>query len=382
MRHRDNRTPCIVEECSICCEEFEGAPARLGAATGRPAAPAILILPPCNYMAHATCSACLARIATQWHNHPIGPGSSHITCPHEGCNSTYETEEFAGILDADDMNALRSRAARFGDRGQFVACPVCAAVVDVPFERMHNQQQGAITFESEACDITFCYCCHSALGPSRMPLACGVCLEDVPTSSSLNRYFVREGKTLTDSLYPHMRNYELGADLCARQIAAMCADELVEACAGCGTKMHRSSECAELSHCGIHRCWHCGMSGFEHEDQLIDHYTSSKCPLYETSPFWERLGLRSLCTLACQNDRHDCRLAAHAGVRAKQTTVRRVFHVRSALFSLDHALRSRVMGALARDARPEVHMITAYAMCRDIDLSAAIGGGGERGGAQ
>ena len=193
--------------------------------------------------------------------------------------------------------------------------------------------------------------------------------------SSLNRFFVRPHKTLTDGLYPHMRNYELSVRTCVDQLVQICTDEeLSSTCAGCGVRMHKSSECNELSHCGIHRCYHCGMSGFEHESQLIDHYDSEHggCPLYDHSSYWKSMGLCTLCDASCQHDHGDCTRPDHAQRRRAQTTIRRLAHVRAALGSLHGTLRNRVLDALHELGNDEVRMIVAHATCFDPGLRAHV----------
>ena len=350
--------------CSLCCEDdFGGAEpiARLGDAVAGETA---LVMPPCGEPSHAVCTDCLATFATSWHNHPIGPGSSYVVCPHDGCTATYETEHFRNVLTADDMSRLRARARRFGEN-VIVSCPSCGEVVPLARGALQDREEGLIVFTCPACVWKWCYTCFASLGPaddaSSQDVVCTDCLNGVPGPGSLNRYFTRPGKALEDGLPPHMRGFELSVPLCVQQIVRMCTDpDLPEPCAGCGTMMHRASECNELSHCGIHRCFHCGMSGFTHESQLLDHYVNGGCPLYPDSPFWQSLGLPSLCDSSCQNDHHDCTRADHAERRKAQTMIRRIYHVRAALNSLHEPLRMHVMRALRGVPNTEVRETVAF----------------------
>ena len=335
------------KECSICCAEFtKDRVVPMSQATDG----TYLIKPPCHPQ-HAACGECHRRLATQWHNHPIGPGSDSYTCPHDGCSATYPTADFKGLLSDEDMKRLQARENRFKNREVIVSCPRCGSIVPVPQDRLRDSEPGTVVFQ--CCTLHWCFHCFSPVGRSNgdltSPSVCIPCIRGQVTWTNINRFFIRPQSCLDEGMLPPlMRNYELSLELVLKQIIDMCESDVVDdPCAGCGTKMHRSSECNELSHCGIHRCAHCGMSGFEWETHLIDHFHGEgRCPLYPSSDFWHRMGLPSLCDHKCQNDSQDCKLPEHRDRIEAQTDVRRLQHIQSAMNSLPKELKDQVVEAM------------------------------------
>jgi len=347
--------------CGICCAEATKTDKAVSLAS---ATRSNFIVPPCKNTAHTMCGACMFRIVTNYHNHPIGVNSPHITCPFE-CSTHYSTNDFTKLLGKEEMTKLAARAVMYKNKGMVEVEAPNGSKIKVNALTLKDHQVGVciLAYPGPPDDDEakhFCYDCfedeHIMFIDHDDTLACEACLSNgntVGRARGINQYFYRPDKKCEDGQPTLMRNSELTPELVVDQLVEMGrGDSLPSKCFNCLYPLHKSAACNELSHCGIKRCYVCGMSGSEHNTFLCDHWSASGnygCPRWDTDRFWDHLGIKLECHEGdCFSDSHDCTEPSHAMAVQQMVHVRRLRHIRAALVSLPRCTYTKVMMILAK----------------------------------
>ena len=218
---------------------------------------------------------------------------------------------------------------------------------NVPMERL-KQPEGQVAVTCDRCGYIYCYHClaqRETTNARAWPCKCAECV--VPMAGQINRWFVRpecmvdkEGRQA-----PLMRNYELTSALCYDQLNEMSqGDTLSVKCSCCRTPMHKSTACNELTHCGLRKCFVCGLSSLEGEKNLIDHYGHDRCPLYDADG-WRHMtrGMPRCVEGECHDEHRDCTCPEHAAYRATVVYGRRCHMLVAALRTLPPGLLHQVV---------------------------------------
>lgn len=364
----------LTVECAVCFDEFYPWERRHLAELESRSARAYTTAS-CR---HPVCASCLGTIATQWHAHSIGPGSSSVRCPCEGCTEGFRTEDFAGLLDPADYGRLRRRAQQFPAR-IWIRCPFCATDLLFPRALARNVQEGALLVQCPACVDRgpFCYHCmdgRDVVWDAEGARMCAACVDGTRKDGQFNHFFRHPDKRFGDGRLSLPRNYELRPDDVVARLRRLVdtSAELELRCACCATRLHRTVGCNELSHCGMSICNMCGYSSNESDTLgLLDHFEGPghTCPRYSDGAYWASQfphpPTMAVCSSACCSATRDCANPDHRTYRARCDLVRRRIFVRSALASLPPSLTRRVrarLDALVADGDALARLVTR---CRD-----------------
>ena len=322
--------------------------------------------PPCGVNEHKICGECLGRHACNWNCHCVSASTPFVSCPHEGCDGQYTLKTIKPFISEKNMTTLVEKINHF-QRRQTVsfACPRCHEISSVNSEFVKDRPVGtlAVKCQNQNCGMEVCYHCLDAvpIGSASKsqsltgimhPLVCTHCANShefsPPRAGQYNRFVPKANSV---SIIP--RNYELTIEDCIKQLTAICTNKtMVTMCRVCNTPIHRSSACAEITHCGIRQCTICGMSGLEFESHLLDHWQSTglmnTCPRWMTDDFWHmvlpRIPSSERCVEGiCHSDSHDCSCKKHENFRNQVVEVRRIRHFRGLLRSLPGQLQTLVI---------------------------------------
>jgi len=334
-----------LQQCTICCDDFTDADKD--------------VVPPCGDPTHRVCHSCLARYATNWTCHCVSANQPYVSCPHEGCDAMYDFDVINGLISEADQQRLKELIARF-ERLQMVhyQCPKCHERVAVPSDVVRDRCPGTTAVRCSKCQQESCYHCLADLPPgsvaqmrrSAVPQhLCGVCATShAPLPGEFNRYV---GKQTLNSPIP--RNYELTKDDVMRELEYIVEDPaLATKCRGCNAAMCRTTQCMELTHCGIRRCTCCGMSGLMFENHLIDHWGRDgrfgTCPRWMSDSYWHMVThARTRCVEGvCHSDTHDCTVKEHEPYREQVLGARRLRHFHRVLGSLPVPLQQQVFASI------------------------------------
>ena len=345
LLHR-RRSQQPQQQCTICCDDFTDADKD--------------VVPPCGDPTHRVCHSCLARYATNWTCHCVSANQPYVSCPHEGCDAMYDPDVINGLISEADQQRLKELIARF-ERLQMVhyQCPKCHERVAVPSDVVRDRCPGTTAVRCSKCQQESCYHCLADLPlgsvaqmqSSTVPQhLCGVCATShAPLPGEFNRYV---GKQTLNSPIP--RNYELTKDDVLRELEYIVEDPaLATKCRGCNAAMCRTTQCMELTHCGIRRCTCCGMSGLMFENHLIDHWGRDgrfgTCPRWMSDSYWHMVThARTRCVEGvCHSDTHDCTVKEHEPYREQVLGARRLRHFHRVLGSLPVPLQKQVFASIA-----------------------------------
>lgn len=345
IQHLLRRSSQQGQQCTICCDDFTDADKH--------------VAPPCGDPTHRVCHSCLARYATNWTCHCVSANQPYVSCPHEGCDAMYDPAVVDGLISEADQRRLKERIARF-ERLQTVhyQCPKCHERVATPSNVVRDRCPGTTAVRCSKCQQESCYHCLADLPPgsvaqmqnATIPLhLCGVCITPhAPLPGEFNRYV---GKQTLNSPIP--RNYELTKADVVRELVHIVEDPaLATKCRGCDAAMCRTTQCMELTHCGVRRCTCCGMSGLMFENHLIDHWGRDgrfgTCPRWMSDSYWHMVThARTRCVEgACHSDTHDCTAKEHEPYREQVLGARRLRHFHRVLGSLPVPLQKQVFASI------------------------------------
>jgi hypothetical protein len=331
----DMNLPSMIDEetskeCTICYAEFtDNDP-----------------MAPCGHKEHRICSQCLARHSTNWTNHCVSANTPYVTCPHEGCTGSYSLRTVSTYVSANDFHKLSDKIQHFLQRQSAkVACPSCSQIQTLPSEAITDISPGQRNVHCTHCNHQFCYHCLRSTSANQVCMYCCNSIPSMASAGEYNRFVPKKGCV---ALIP--RNYELTVGDCMQQLHFLATDPtLMNKCRACDVGIHRSSACAEISHCGLKQCTICGMTGLEFENHLIDHWADhglgGTCPRWFSDPFWNQV-LHSQCRCKeghCHDDTHDCHVPEHEAYRNEVVEVRRLRHIKMLLRSLPTELRNLVI---------------------------------------
>ena len=340
--------------CSICLDDHFHTRVPLAEASPRDC-----VAPACRDGSHAVCASCWRRIVTNFHRHPLGPGQRAITCPHDGCDAEYPLEEFAAVLTATEMRALRKFAQQWTSVVT-VACPTCGLGETLDHTWLRNAEEGTVIVHPKCGHEAFCFHCLERPG-SPSDSTCTLCLSGYssvcPTNGAINRFYRVPRKSMADGQRCYARNCDVDVEGCVDQMQRIVDGVFLPAsCANCATPMHKTSACNELTHCGLKVCYHCGYTGLPWESSLFDHWDSEGrlgCPRFDNDRFWAEMQCASLCSgTLCGGDAHDCTDPAHRAVIVQQHYVRKLSHLRGLFYSLPPRTADRVKRAVAEKTSP------------------------------
>ena len=208
---------------------------------------------------------------------------------------------------------------------------------------LRDAEEGSLVVECTRCSHKFCYHC---LSEAREPIEEGRVCDCVdlapPVAGQINRWFVKPDRKPEEPV--HFRNYELTPQFCIDQLVKFLFPGGIDSsvavhCACCATPMHKSGACNEMTHCGLRKCYVCGLSSFEGQSNLIDHYHGhDRCPLWDSG--WQGIthGMPRCVHGECHDDSRDCACPEHAAYRATVTHARRQRMLAAALKSMPSSL--------------------------------------------
>jgi len=361
----------IPTECTICCGLLTDG-----------------LKPPCGNTAHVVCGSCLNRHATNWSCHCVSPHTPFVSCLHEGCDERYSLEIIAQYISDRDLTKLKHLIDHYTERQRVAfACPTCHEVTRVDSRLVKDRAPGtlAVACFANGCGMEFCWHCLDPLpigSANRNGMIfhaiCNNCEArthcSIPARNGEFNRFVP--KTETVAIVP--RNYELTVQDCIGRLRWIATTpQLDNHCRACMIRMHRSTACAELTHCGLRVCTVCGMSGLEFESNLIDHWGShgrmGQCPRWTTDRFWRekiQCPRRDRCEEGrCHDDDKDCTVSTHENYRTQLVEVRRLRHFKCLLQSLPPPLQRMVIEEIVQDDdsnRPMVELFTKIRLARDF----------------
>jgi hypothetical protein len=360
-------------ECTICCGDLTPG-----------------LAPPCRNPHHAICGGCLKRHATNWSCHCVSASTPFVSCPHEGCEEAYPLATVAEhVANPRDMEKLEARIAHYVERQTVkFACPACHHVNRVPGALVKDRPPGslAVRCQAQGCGLEFCWHCldHVAVGSANqqgfvLRSICAQCEARTahaipPRNGEFNRFVPKQEGAV--GIIP--RNYELTVQDCVAQLNWISTSkQLATRCRACSTPMHRTSACAELTHCGLRQCTVCGMAGLEFESNLIDHWAGhgrlGQCPRWTTDRFWKQtVRCEHRCKegpCGCHDDNRDCTVKAHDNYKAQVLEVRRLRHFKCLMQSLPAELQRLVVEEILRGGaqhRPMADLLTKIRLAHDF----------------
>lgn len=324
-----------------------------------------LFLGPCNR--HIFCVSCLARVLTDYENHPINDQHPLVTClsPFETCQNDddnpyyFSHHQVAKILDNTAFNQYMDRADRFAFPGfQMIKCAVCQSGILVEAESIQTARRGELII---ACDQTrfcarrVCYYCEKSVGLSN---ECQRCLQssEHEDPDAFNHYFykIQSGDSYEKSDFFY-RNGELTVPLIVERLVDLCKyDEPPVKCFGCNVLMKKTEACNTLEHCEFEICYACGRCSFRNAS-LGDHWSEhghSGCPRFDIAPYWnESARCEYVCPFfACtSHSRGDCKIESHQPGIKKYHDTRKQAMVYHALKSLLPETREQVFNFLKQN---------------------------------
>lgn len=345
-------------ECSICMEEHVCVvsprllPENLDNAC---------FLWPCKSIPHATCYQCCRKMLLNFQNHAMNPQTGGVSCVNNECHlvEQYRLEELYPIMNEEDIRRLEEFTNKFEARGlTSFRHAGCGKLVYVDIQKM--KEQGTVLCYCQHCDTQLCYLCQNEQTEQDLDDgSCSICGgEDAPhLLGAHNRYFYRPGKTKYQAMEGLMRNFELNAE----EVVIPQLEEIIQQeepcirCVGCGTQMHRSESCCELTHCNRKSCWFCGFKASALDTHLYHYSEDSDCYQFITShPMLKHL---YLCSSACHSHCSPCTDETHrTGIRALHD-VRKKQMVNKALESLPPMLLRKTLVLLSERNSPILRYI-------------------------
>ncbi len=384
--HPAERRVCSLADLPACCD---AQPARLP--------DDILLANPCRNATHLVCVRCVRHVLLDRARPPIDAQHAVVHCisvaahaTGRRCEAAYETRWFTRwVLDsAVHVRYLDALAQRHRFPGfEVLRCPLrvirsgvcvgrCGAECLVPLEQVRAAEQtsGAPPVvvrctQTRMCNGAFCYRCKMRVRPGASVCTSCAVGDEHTRPDAYNRYVRRATACVAYAADPHahlLRNAQLDADSVYAQLCVLLDTARLERgrlaieCTRCGARLHKSTQCNALRHCGVEHCYVCGRvtaHGAHLEPSHWDASGARGCPRYDSNAYWRAGAVPFLCTEQhCYDDARECTLAPHqAGIDAMHAE-RRIRHVRALVRSLPAALRAQVLARLPslRDAYPSV----------------------------
>jgi hypothetical protein len=198
-----------------------------------------------------------------------------------------------------------------------------------------------------------------------MATLCPVCsmVNERHIPEAFNHYFYNPAMLTSGSFsmrepYSHMiRNKDVTVDIAVHQIEEILAmKKLTPLCPRCGVALYKTSQCNELSHCGVKKCNVCGRTTpvGGHLTNHWDNKGTSGCPQWDTAPYWKTIQPRFQCILGvCYKDDMDCTKPSHqAGIYAMHQE-RKLWHLFKMVGSLTDEKRTQVLEALKANTKED-----------------------------
>jgi len=250
----------------------------------------------CGDASHGVCVACVrAMVSARPGVRPgcvatNGPAGSYA----DGCppSTRFRDRDLAVMIDRTEMEVIHA-AERVSAR-----CGRCGTpgVLDVRANLVRCAEGTA-----SACGEATCFTCGAVTGG-----APHMCRDD--RGAWNHHYPARRGDGA-----PFLRNFEVTADVIARAVADVQADDRCRvACTTCGVMLEKTTDCNSLGHCGTEHCYACGFAALPGSSIPANHWEA--CLRYDTDERWQtEHGVREyLCVGGrCHDDARDCEHDAH-----------------------------------------------------------------------
>ena len=316
---KDDPPPKPVE-CTICYEEFVDT-----------------VDMPCD---HHICKCCWRRMLLNFYSHQVTKVLPYIHCPHETCRKRIRSSKLKSFFSKEEYAQLRAHIRKMREPDLLTArCShsECRDVCSGPTHSFRNHS--IIHLKCRACYKETCYFCEH-------PKEQCICFR-------LPAMLVINSPGYISRMYRNRpRNRELTVDDCVNEIAAMLNYQdqpMVMKCPVCKAHISKSTECNEMSHCGVKWCYLCGVMTLPNETFLCDHFGDENCPRYESRSYWQHLGATNyICEEgACYSEFHECRETSHQAGILQKHIIHRMLWLRSYIRFTPRSLRRDVLNTLA-----------------------------------
>ena len=317
---RDYVPPPKLVECGICYDEFVDT-----------------LDMPCD---HHICKTCWRRMLLNFYSHQVTKVIPYVHCPHESCRKRIRCSKFKSFFNKNEYAQLRTHIRKMREPDLLTArCShaTCRDVCSGPTDNFRNHAM--IYLKCRACFQETCYFCEHE--------------RDQCICFRLPAMLVNNSPGYISRMYRNRpRNRELTVDDCVKEIAEMLNHQdqpMVMKCPVCKAHITKSTECNEMSHCGVKWCYLCGLMTLPNETFLCDHFGDDVCPRYEYRQYWQELGATNYkCEEgACYSEYHDCTEPSHQSGRLQKHVIHRMMWLRNYIRFTPRSLRQEVLNTLA-----------------------------------
>jgi hypothetical protein len=299
---------------------------------------------------HMVCGGCLAQVSRTSHwdpTHCISMAAERCAA-HPDAAMVRTIEKLAGVFVS---NADKRQRERLALTCTLPRLQTTSASDDAPKCRGRLALDDTQTaYCCSRCRRVSCLQCKSELlSPDRGCMVCYVSARGTRLSvpSALFPFITRqpaerarlvEQEAVPEAIAHLYRNSELTAALIAETTYDIIAsDFLYVRCAVCNVPIEKSQDCNEISHCGVTRCYFCGITttkgasgiGGDHWTPHDDPLCRSRCPRFDSSAYIRKAIPTYLCADGvCHDLDKDCHDPRHATGIVEYNRLRKLFHLR------------------------------------------------------
>lgn len=291
---------------------------------------------PCDK--HYICKECLRKIVLNFENNPINDNSAFVYCSYynTGCYNTdtflpyyYSHNDIKKILSEEEFTLYINYASRYEYPGyEQIICPnlSCKNKIYIHEEEINdcNYYNTILTCYS-GCETSFCYYCREELSLTEKHCEDCYTYGHRENPNCLNYYIVKpteSGNIISESDYLYKQK-EITKEIALNYIVEIMTsnyDHIVSIeCPICSNKFYKSEQCSSLKHCGVERCYSCGIMQKRYKKNgLGDHWSSigkDGCPRFDSCTYWNSIAYCDFnCTEGiCYNHDTigDCKIPEH-----------------------------------------------------------------------
>lgn len=288
---------------------------------------------------HKVCKNCWRTMLLNFYSHPVTNVIPYIHCPFEHCQKRLPSKNLQPLFSNEEYRQLRAHIRKMRQPDEIHAICAnsnCRAMCTAPLNIFFNHTSVHLT--CRACLRKTCYYCEHAM--------------DTCICHSVPSFILNTSPGYMSRMYrSRPRNRDLTVPICVQEIAKMLSDmtqPMIMHCPKCQAPVVKSTECNEMSHCGVKWCYCCGEMTLPNETFLCDHYGEEGCPRYESILYWNSLGATDYQCVEgdCYTESCECNDTTHKAGILQKYVIHRLMWLRNYMRFTPRSMRRDILTIL------------------------------------